>query len=56
MLQTIYTPLDYMVGKFSLHAQGTDRRGIRVPPVPLSFLSLQVAVQRKDPCRAANPA
>jgi len=42
----------YMVDKFSLHAQSTDRRGIRVPPVPLSFLSLRVAVQRKDPCRS----
>lgn len=49
MLKTIYTPLGYMVGKFSLHAQGADRRGIRVPPVPLSFLSFRVAVQRKDP-------
>jgi hypothetical protein len=49
MLKSIYTPLGYMVGKFSLHAQGVDRRGLRVPPVPLSFLSLRVAVQRKDP-------
>ncbi len=49
MLKTIYTPLGYMVGKFALHAHGADRRGIRVPPVPLSFLSLRVAVQRKDP-------
>lgn len=49
MLKTIYTPLGYMVGKFALHAQGADRRGTRVPPVPLSFLSLRVAVQRKDP-------
>lgn len=46
MLKTMYTPLGYMVGKF---AQGADRRGTRVPPVPLSFLSLRVAVQRKDP-------
>lgn len=49
MLKTIYTPLGYMIGKFSLHAQGADRHGKRVPPVPLSFLSLRVAVQRKDP-------
>ncbi|MGH3566852.1 MAG: hypothetical protein ACRDRH_12630 [Pseudonocardia sp.] len=48
MLKTIYTPLGYMVGKFALHAQGADRRGISVPPVPVSFLSLRVAVQRKD--------
>lgn len=49
MLKTIYTPLGYMVGKFSVHAQGADRHGRQVPPVPLSFLSLRVAVQRKDP-------
>lgn len=49
MLKTIYTPLGYMIGKFALHAHGVDRRGAVVPPVPLSFLSLRVAVQRKDP-------
>ncbi|MEO7196545.1 MAG: hypothetical protein ABIZ05_17300 [Pseudonocardiaceae bacterium] len=49
MLKTIYTPLGYMVGKFALHAQGADRRGTRVPPVPLSFLSLRVTVRRTDP-------
>ncbi|MGQ0775346.1 MAG: hypothetical protein ACT4NY_13135 [Pseudonocardiales bacterium] len=49
MLKTIYTPLGYMIGKFSLHAQGADRHGRQVPPVPLSFLSLRVAVQRRDP-------
>lgn len=49
MLKTIYTPLGYMIGKFPLHAHGADRRGTRVPPVPLSFLSLRVAMQRKDP-------
>lgn len=49
MLKSIYTPLGYMVGKFSRHAHGTDRRGISVPSVPISFLSLRVAVQRKDP-------
>ncbi|MDQ3760565.1 MAG: hypothetical protein M3460_02350 [Actinomycetota bacterium] len=49
MLKTVYTPLGYMVGKFGLHAQGADRRGRQVPPVPLSFLSLRIAVQRKDP-------
>ncbi len=45
----MYTPLGYMVGKFALHAQGADRRGTWVPPVPLSFLSLRIAVQGKDP-------
>jgi hypothetical protein len=49
MLKTIYTPLGYMVGKFALHVCGADRRGRRVPPVPLSFLSLRVAVRHKDP-------
>ncbi len=49
MLKTSYTPLGYMIGKFSLHDHGTDRRGTRVPPVPISFLSLRVAVPRKDP-------
>lgn len=49
MLKTIYTPLGYMIGKFPLHAHGADRRGTQVPPVPLSFLSLRVAAQRKDP-------
>src|SRR5262249_49672538 len=49
MLKTIYTPLGYMIGKFSLHSRGADRRGVSVPSVPLSFLSLRVAVQRKDP-------
>jgi hypothetical protein len=49
MLKTIYTPLGYMIGKFALHAHGADRHGMKVPPVPLSFLSLRVAVQRKDP-------
>jgi hypothetical protein len=49
ILKTMYTPLGYMVGKFALHAQGADRRGTWVPPVPLSFLSLRIAVQRKDP-------
>lgn len=49
ILKTIYTPLGYMVGKFALHAHGTDRRGTWVPPVPLSFLSLRVAVRHKDP-------
>lgn len=49
MLKTSYTLLGYMIGKFSLHDHGTDRRGTRVPSVPISFLSLRVAVQRKDP-------
>lgn len=49
MLKTTYTPLGYMIGKFGLHAQGVDRGGRWVAPVPLSFLSLRVAVQRKDP-------
>lgn len=49
MLKAIYTPLGYMVGKFAIHTQGADRRGTQVPPVPFSFLSLRVAVQRKDP-------
>lgn len=49
ILKTIYTPLGYMIGKFALHAHGADRRGSLVLPVPISFLSLRVAVQRKDP-------
>lgn len=39
----------YMVGKFALDARGADRPGMWVPSVPLSFLSLRVAVPRKDP-------
>lgn len=49
ILKTMYTPLGYMIGKFSLHAHGADRRGSQVLPVPISFLSLRVAVQRMDP-------
>lgn len=49
ILKTMYTPLGYMIGKFSLHSHGADRSGALVPPVPISFLSLRVALQRKDP-------
>jgi hypothetical protein len=48
-LKHLYGPVGLMFGKFTAGEQAIDRCGRSVPPPPVSFLPVRVAVRPRDP-------
>ncbi|MER6734617.1 hypothetical protein [Streptomyces puniciscabiei] len=48
-LKHLYGPVGLMVGKFAAGEQRTDRRGVRIPAPPVSFMPVRTAIKPRDP-------
>lgn len=47
-LKHLYGPVGLMIGKFAAGEERTDRGGRSIPPPPVSFLPVRVAVRPRD--------
>lgn len=48
-LKNLYGPVGLMFGKFRKGVEDTDRRGLRIPAPPVTFMPVRVAVRPRDP-------